>query len=114
MENLIIWLGLVCCSVANGLIYSGMTSFRRYVLMLLIILLAALFIQIYYRFTKDLKDKEHTEYEEYRIPIFTKSALLAISVLIVASIFGWAGVIVSSITAMLSFIVALCREMEYI
>lgn len=118
-----IWLGIVCCSVANCLIYGYVSAPGRYYYMMVpsvfaIILL--IFHRIYtrewsYPKKKDKKDgKIHYRFQVFGISaIFSSAMFLSTLLCVQTGEMSW-GAFVGSATAMVSFFIATARESYYI
>ena len=126
MVIFLLWLGLVCCGVANGLIYDYVSTPGRYYYMMvpsIIAIILLIFHRIYTREwseppKKTRKNKKKIQAQRY-FPVFGFSAMFS-SAMFLSAVLGvqtnevsW-GVFVGSATAVVSFFTATARESYYV
>lgn len=118
-----IWLGLICCSVANCLIHDCVSTPGRYYYMIIpsvIAIILLVFHRIYTReWCKSLKKTNKKIQEQQRFQVFGLSAMFSAmaflsAVLAVQTDEGSWGLFAGCATAMVSFFVATARESYYI
>ena len=123
MVIFLLWLGLVCCSVANCLIYDYVSVPEKYYCMIIpsVIAIALLaFHRIYTREWCYLKDgTKKTIKRQQRFQVFGLSAMFSAAafmsaVLAVQTNEGSWGLFAGCATAMVSFFVATARESNYL
>lgn len=114
----VIWIALICCSVANGLIYSHEFLSYRYLYMAGVSLISVMLIILYYRYTKSWCRSEDeiqcVHYYEYHESVFIRSFMLTILMVIIALFCFPGGVLVGLITAGICFLICSFREVKYV
>ena len=121
-----IWLGIVCCSVANCLIYDYVSTPGRYYYMMvpsIIAIILLIFHRVYTREwckppnkTKKTKKKPQIQrhFQVFGMSAMFSSAMFLSTVLCVeTNEVSW-GVFAGSATAMVSFFIATARESYYV
>lgn len=106
-----IWLGVVFCGIANGLLYYYVTSPDKYIYMSVVALLCIGFIILYYHHTKNWSN--NMDYDEDRRPVFTYSAFGVCLIVIFASVYHLSGVSVAGFTILFPFLAMNNRESMY-
>ena len=120
MENVkafLIWCGLICCSVVNGLLYHvGQEVDLVKVLMVLPCVGAIYLLYIHRKISKDWTTSPTNPWIEYRFPIFSLTLFLSLVITVIL----WfeseschavlAGFITSTVTSAIAF----WREKDYV
>ena len=107
-----VWISLVCCGVANGVIYSLVAPPERYLYIGAVLLVCFILVGIHRHFTKDLLD-EKRDYDEDYCSVFIVSAVTVLILALVALIVGVIAVAVGLITSGIGFVLASVRESTY-
>jgi hypothetical protein len=112
-----IWLGLICCGVANGLIYDHVQAPQSYYYMVIPSILAVILLVVHHIYTRNWYDAID-EGDEQHSPIFGGSACLSF-VAGFAAIFvvqtgeaSW-GFFIALMTMFVSFCLARIKEADY-
>lgn len=109
--------GLICCGVANGLVFSCVESSDKYAWMLVIMFLCCALLLWHWRSTKqwcdDKKRDDHVDYDEDHARVFINSFIVTFILLVIACLVGYMGLIVAIATMMVAFAVAAIREGMY-
>lgn len=120
MVIFLLWLGIVCCSVANGLIYDHVSAPERYYYMVIpsvIAVILLIFHRIYTRNWCELKKKNgkvHYHSQVFGISAMFSSAMFLSTLLCIQTgEMSW-GMFMGSVTAMVSFFIATARESHYV
>jgi hypothetical protein len=108
----LVWVGFVCCGIANGVIFSETASPEKYFYMAVVLLICFVFVGIHRHFTKHLVD-ENRDYDEDHRPIFLASAVAAVIVALIALIAGAIALSVGLLTAGVGFTLVIPRESNY-
>lgn len=113
-----VWVALVCCGIANGLIYSYVASPTMYLYMLVVALLCCVLLVIHNHSTKKWcknreKEEENMDYDEDHFPLFLNSTLLAFVLMLIACVVGSTACIIAMVTMLISFMIAALREALY-
>lgn len=112
-----VWVSLVCCGVANGLVYGYVKSPEKYLYMLVVAVVCCLLLVIHYRSTRkwceSRNGEDNRDYDEDHFPIFINSTFVAFLLMLIACVFCHAYVVIGLLTMLISFIVASLREAIY-
>ena len=118
-----IWLGLICCSVANCLIHDYVSTPGRYYYMIIPSVIAIALLVFHRIYTRDwcyIKDgTKKTIKKQQRFQVFGLSAMFSAAAFLSAVLavqtdeVSW-GLFAGSATAMVSFFVATARESNYL
>ena len=114
---MLIWLGLICCGIANGLIYDHVQVPERYYYMMLVLFIGVIILLIHRFYTWKWKPTKDVNYQH--VPLFISSMITSI-IVGVSSLFGintgelsW-GFFFGCITGFLVFGLASLRENYYL
>lgn len=107
------WFGFVCCGIANGVVFSRVTTPERFIYMGVVLLICCALVAIHRHFTKGLVD-ENRDYDEEHSPIFIVSSVTVVIVALIALIAGSVAVAVGLLTAGMGFVLASVRESMYV
>lgn len=119
----LLWLGIVCCSVANGLIYDHVNTPERYYYMVVPSVVAVILLIIHRVYTRDWtypkkKSKKKVQVQ-YHNQVFGVSALFSSAFMVAGLLTAnngempW-GMFVGGLTAFVVFAVATIKESDYI
>ena len=123
MVIFLLWLGLVCCGVANGFIYDHVQAPQSYHYMMIPSIIAVILLIIHRVYTrewcKSLKKTNKKIQEQQRFQVFGLSAMFSAmaflsAVLAVQTDEGSWGLFAGCATAMVSFFIATARESNYL
>jgi hypothetical protein len=123
MVIFLLWLGFVCCSVANGIIYDHVSTPERYYYMVIPSIIAIVLIIIHRVYTqnwcnKNKKNKKKCEVSHH-FQVFGLSAMFSAAMFMSALLCvqtdetSW-GFFIGSVSAFVSFCFATSRESSYI
>jgi len=117
----VVWIILICCSAANGLIYSDELLPHKYLYMAGVLVVSAVMIIFYYRHTKSWciegEFGHKRDYYEYHESIFIRSLVIVILMVFISLIYFKrisGGLWVGEIMACISFSICSIREAKYI
>ena len=117
MGIFLIWLGLICCGVANGLIYDHVQAPQSYYHMVISSIIAIILLIVHRIYTRNWHSPTDEADPHYTV-IFGGSAIISFIVGF-ASIFAvhtgevsW-GFLIALVTVFISFGIASLREMHY-
>jgi hypothetical protein len=126
MVIFLIWLGLVCCSVANCLIYDYVSAPGRYYYMMVPSIIASILLILHRVYTREwcelqkkTKKTNKKTYVQRHAQVFGLSAMFSAAAFLSAVLavqteeVSW-GVFAGSATAMVSFFIATARESYYV
>ncbi len=106
----LIWIGAVCCGIANGLICSFVSAPAKYFFMLCVVLICVLLVLCHYHRTKEwLKD---SDFDDCHYPIFTVSTIV-LAILAVVSLFFSFEIFIGVATSFVTFVFLTIREVDY-
>jgi hypothetical protein len=126
MVIFLIWLGLVCCSVANCLIYDYVSAPGRYYYMMVPSIIASILLILHRVYTREwCEPPKKTKKTKKRIQVqrhfqvfgfsamFSSAMFLSAVLAVQTNEVSW-GVFAGSTTAMVSFFIATARESYYV
>lgn len=114
MVIFLLWLGLVCCGVANGLIYDNVQTLQSYYYMVIPSAIAVMILIIHRICTRNWCDSG----DNHHSSIFGGSAVISF-VMVIASLFAShtgdvsSGFLVGCLTVMIAFSIAAIKERSY-
>jgi len=115
-----IWLGLVCCSVANWLIYDYVSASGWYYYMMIPSVFAIILLIVHRVYTRNWsypkkKDgKIHYHFQAFGVSaIFSSAMFLSTLLCVQAGEMSW-GAFIGSTTAMVLSFIAMARESKYV
>ena len=118
MVIFLLWLGLVCCGVANGLIYDHVQAPQSYHYMMIPSIIAVILLIIHRVYTRHWYGAI-IEGDEHHPSIFSGSAVISFIVTL-SSLFAvhtgevsW-GFFVACMTMLLAFTIATLKERSYV
>ena len=118
MVIFLIWLGLVCCGVANGLIYDHVQAPQSYYYMVISSIVAVILLVVHRVYTRNWYDPID-EIDNHHSSVFSGSAVI-LFIVTLSSLFAvhtgevsW-GFFVACMTMLLSFCIATIRERSYV
>ncbi len=118
MKIFFIWFMVICCGVANGLLYSNLGTPKNFVFISLVSVVCIVFLLFHRRITKDWKissKKIPSTWAEFHIPVFRITMLLSFFFLILL-IFRYQYYetqIVACITILIASFIGYKRELNY-
>ena len=117
MRIFIIWLGVVCCGIANGLLYSNLETPKNFIFMSLVSIICAVILVLHRRITKNWEKSSFVPitWREFHLPIFRITMLLSFFFLVIL-IFRYQDYeihIVTCITILVASFVAYKKELSY-
>ena len=118
----IVWLALICCSIANGILFACKELPYRWIYIICSSLVGLFFLCIYNHHTKkwckNIEGNQSIRYDNkyhYRDPLFYSSAMASFIFLIFGCVAGInPGIIVGIVTAFVLFAIAAIRESKYL
>lgn len=110
MKIFLIWIGLICCSVANGLVFGNIPMPEKLLLMCIPSFLCVWLLQIHRRVTRKWKPYL-SPWDGDRIPIFTISFFVTAIYAVIFPLSTPTGV--GMITMGIASLVAFLREIRY-
>ena len=119
MRIFIIWLSLICCSVANGLFYANFGSPEKFVFMGTTLIVCGVLLYIHRRITKKWEAPLDIWTPPYRFPIFRVTASLCVFLLMILAVLILSGIslkteiLVAVVTMCIASVIACNREKEY-
>lgn len=118
MVIFLLWLGLVCCGVANGLVYDHVQAPQSYYYMVISSIVAVILLIIHRVYTRHWYGAS-IEGDEYHPSVFSSFAVI-LFVVTLSSLFAvhtgevsW-GFFIGSSTMLLAFTVATLKERSYV
>ena len=114
MVIFLLWLGLVCCGVANGLIYDHVEAPQNYYYMVSVCFVDLVILVVYCIYTRDWcrEDSLHSQVFGFSA-FFAAGAFLMCFFLASPDKVSW-GTFVGGITMFLSFAFAMVKEGDYV
>ena len=118
MVIFLIWLGLVCCGVANGLVYDHVQAPQSYYYMVISSIVAVILLVVHRVYTRNWYDPID-EIADHHSSVFSGSAVI-LFIVTLSSLFAvhtgevsW-GFFVACTTMLLSFCIATIKERSYV
>ena len=119
MKIFLIWLSLICCSVANGVFFREFGDPERLVFILASLVVSGIILIIHRKITKNWETPLDMWSSPYRFPIFRLTSSLCIFFLIIAAVLVLNNVaikgefLIGIITMTIASFVAYGRERQY-
>ena len=119
MKVFLIWLSLICCSVANGVFFREFGNPERLAFILVCSIMGAVILLIHRRITRNWEAPLDMWSSPYRFPIFRLTSSLCIFFLIIAAVLVLNNVaikgefLIGIITMTIASFVAYGRERQY-
>jgi hypothetical protein len=118
MVIFLLWLGLVCCGVANGLVYDHVQAPQSYYYMVISSIVAVILLVVHRVYTRNWYDPID-EIDDHHSSVFSGSAVI-LFIVTLSSLFAvhtgevsW-GFFVACTTMLLSFCIATIKERSYV
>ena len=118
MVIFLIWVGLICCGVANGFIYECVNSPVRFYYMLGVVLVILALLAIHRIYTRNWYDPVD-EIDEHHPRIFSSSTAISFIVAVITLLSAQAcdapwGLFIGAMTILVAFCIATVREFSYV
>lgn len=119
MKVFLIWLSLICCSVANGVFFREFGNPERLAFILVCSIMGAVILLIHRRITRNWEAPLDMWSSPFRFPIFRLSSSLCIFVLMIVAVLMLNGItikgefLVSIATMTIASFIAYSRERLY-
>ena len=118
MVIFLLWLGLVCCGVANGFIYDHVQAPQSYHYMMIPSIIAVILLVVHRVYTRNWYDPID-EIDDHHSSVFSGSAVI-LFIVTLSSLFAvhtgevsW-GFFIACTTMLLSFCIATIKERSYV
>ena len=118
MVIFLLWLGLVCCGVANGLVYDHVQAPQSYYYMVISSIIAVILLVVHRVYTRNWYDPID-EIDDHHSSVFSGSAVI-LFIVTLSSLFAvhtgevsW-GFFVACMTMLLLFCIATIKERSYV
>lgn len=117
MKVFLIWLGVICCGIANGLLYSNLEMPKNLIFMSLVCAVCIVLLLFHRRITRDWKISSYVPvtWHEFHLPVFRITMLLSFFFLLIL-IFRYQYYevhIVACITILIASFIAYKKELSY-
>lgn len=117
MKIFFIWLGVICCGIANGLLYSNLETPKNFIFMSLASTGCVVILLIHRRITKKWKSSSYVPitWRDFHLPVFRITMLLSFFFLVIL-IFRYQDYeehIVACITILVASFIAYKKELSY-
>ena len=118
MKIFLVWLGVVCCGIANGLLCSNLETPKNFIYMSLVSIVCVFFLVIHRRITRNWKissRKVPSTWSEFHMPVFRITMLLSFFflVLLIFRYQYYETHIVACVTILVASFIAYKRELNY-
>ena len=117
MKILLLWLGLICCGVANGLIYDCVKTPVSYCYIGIVSVCALSMLVIHRHYTKSWCKRKEEKESDYPL-VFVGTAAISVlvgveSILVMRSEGGSCGFFIGCLTVFIASCIAAMREKSY-
>ena len=118
MKIFFVWFMVICCGIANGLLYAELETPKNFIFISLVSVLCIVFLLYHRRITKDWRLSSHETprtWAEFHFPCFRVTMYLSLFflVLLIFRYQCYEAQVVAFITILIASFVAYRRELNY-